>query len=422
MAYDTPATIAILGAGPIGLETALYARFLGYEVRLFERGRIADSVRRWGHATLFTPFRMNRSPLALSALHAQDANWRPPDDDALLTGSEYAELFLQPLAACDLLVDSLLVDTEVLSIGRAESLKGDQVGDAARRDHPFRILTKHPSQGEVIHTADIVIDCTGTYGNHNWLGQGGIPAIGERSAEASVEYGLPDVLQAQRERYAGHSVLVVGSGHSAATTVVALAQLAGEAMGTHVEWITRRPAQADREGPVRRFVDDPLTARDRLAHRANQLASHEHDGPVHHRAGTWIERIEWGGDQRRHRVHLTGRHDDVLEVDRVIAQVGYRPNRGLYSELQFHECPATDAPFQASAALLRNPSVDDRQQTYGGPATLLNPEPDFYVLGAKSHGRDSNFLISTGLEQVRDLFTIIGDRANLDLYANALSE
>ncbi|MEC9117285.1 MAG: FAD-dependent oxidoreductase, partial [Planctomycetota bacterium] len=32
MAIDTPATIAILGAGPIGLEAALYARFLGYEV------------------------------------------------------------------------------------------------------------------------------------------------------------------------------------------------------------------------------------------------------------------------------------------------------------------------------------------------------------------------------------------------------
>ena len=38
MAVDTPAKIAILGAGPIGLEAALYDRYLGYEVDVFERG------------------------------------------------------------------------------------------------------------------------------------------------------------------------------------------------------------------------------------------------------------------------------------------------------------------------------------------------------------------------------------------------
>ena len=53
-----------------------------------------------------------------------------------------------------------------------------------------------------------------------------------------------------------------------------------------------------------------------------------------------------------------------------------------------------------------------------GPQSLLNPEPDFYVLGAKSYGRNSRFLISLGLTQIRDLFTLLADRAELDLYAN----
>ncbi len=50
-------------------------------------------------------------------------------------------------------------------------------------------------------------------------------------------------------------------------------------------------------------------------------------------------------------------------------------------------------------------------------AALLNPEPDFYILGAKSFGRDSRFMISNGLLQIRALFSILGDRADLDLYA-----
>ena len=34
--------IAILGAGPIGLEAALYARTLGHTVMVFEQGQVAD--------------------------------------------------------------------------------------------------------------------------------------------------------------------------------------------------------------------------------------------------------------------------------------------------------------------------------------------------------------------------------------------
>ena len=46
MMVDTPATIAVLGAGPIGLEAALYGRFLGYAVNVYERGRVGDNLRR----------------------------------------------------------------------------------------------------------------------------------------------------------------------------------------------------------------------------------------------------------------------------------------------------------------------------------------------------------------------------------------
>ena len=38
---DTP-RIAVLGAGPIGLEAALYARGLNLPVTVFERSRIGD--------------------------------------------------------------------------------------------------------------------------------------------------------------------------------------------------------------------------------------------------------------------------------------------------------------------------------------------------------------------------------------------
>ena len=70
MAVESPARIAILGAGPIGLEAALYARFLGYEVDVYERGRVAEHLRRWGHVRLFAPFSAISSPLGIAAIAA----------------------------------------------------------------------------------------------------------------------------------------------------------------------------------------------------------------------------------------------------------------------------------------------------------------------------------------------------------------
>jgi hypothetical protein len=43
-----------------------------------------------------------------------------------------------------------------------------------------------------------------------------------------------------------------------------------------------------------------------------------------------------------------------------------------------------------------------------GPDTLVNPEPGFFILGAKSYGRNSQFLLRTGWQQVDDAFGLIG--------------
>lgn len=48
-----------------------------------------------------------------------------------------------------------------------------------------------------------------------------------------------DVLGADRDHYAGRHTLVVGAGHSAATTLLALAELAESAPGTRVSWAIR---------------------------------------------------------------------------------------------------------------------------------------------------------------------------------------
>lgn len=434
MAVDTPARIAVLGAGPIGLEAALYARYLGYDVDIYERGRAAENLLGWGHVRLFTPWRMNVTPLGLAALSAQDESWQPAADEAILTGRELAEAYFIPLANSDLLIDGLQLGVEVLAVGREGLLKQDQVEDELRIDAPFRILLREASGLERLATADVVIDTTGTYGNHHWAGEGGIPALGEQAAAERIEYGLPDVLGADRDKYAGRRVLLVGAGYSAATNAIALAELAASAPGTQTTWITRRPlARRSSGGPIAIIAGDRLPERDRLARAANALAAGG-GGPLVHWPATAIERVELlaGGPlagsptalgregempATGFTMTLSGQHGGAIEVDRIIANVGYRPDNRLYAELQVHECYASGGPMKLAAALMRTPSADCLNQTAQGPETLLNPEPDFYILGSKSYGRNSQFLLSVGHEQIRELFSIIGDRADLNLYA-----
>lgn len=418
MPDDSSLRIAVLGAGPIGLEVTLYARYLGYGVELFERsGAIAANIADWGHVRLFSPFGMNATTLGVAAIAAQDGQWDCPGVEELLTGQQFWERYLRPLSESDLIVDCLRLGTEVVSVGRRGWLKGEGVGDATRSEAGFRLLCRNAGGVEQIHAADIVIDCTGTYGNHNWLGQDGIPAVGEDATASQISYTLPDVLDRDREVYSGKHALVVGAGYSAATTVALLAQLAEEQGGTRVTWITRGQGE---EGPIRRIPNDRLLERDALAEAANRLAA-EPGGPVLHLAGRSIVAIAYRSGTDNFEVAFAGEEAEPRAFDRVVANVGYRPEDRIYAELQVHACYASGGPMKLAANLLSQANsaaaVDCLDQGSCGPESLMNPEPNFYILGSKSYGRGSQFLMSVGFEQIRDLFTLIGQREDLDLYA-----
>lgn len=408
---DTP-RIAVLGAGPIGVEAALYARTLNLPVTLYERSRVGDYVQRWGHVRLFSPFGMNTTSLGRATIQTENPRHEFPADTACITGREHLTAYLTPLAKTRRVAECLKADTQVLHIGRRGFLKEDAVGDARRGQASFRLLVREGKNKERIDEADMVLDCTGTYGQHRWLGDGGIPAVGEPAAEAQIVYGLEDILGERRSAYAGKSVLVVGSGYSAATSVSLLASLAEQSLDTWTVWLTRGSGTQ----PIRRIVGDPLKERDRLAVRANTLATRG-EGNVEFHNQTIVDSVEWLGPDKGFRVgtRLAGKGRS-WDVDRLIANVGYTPDTQLYRELQVHECYATLGPMNLAAALLKHGGGDCLSIPARGAATLRNPEPGFFILGAKSYGRNSNFLLKAGFEQLREVFALIMGKTDLDLY------
>ena len=76
---------------------------------------------------------------------------------------------------------------------------------------------------------------------------------------------------------------------------------------------------------------------------------------------------------------------------------------------------AAESSGDASAA------GDCLKQAAPGPELLTTPEPNFYVLGAKSYGRSSAFLLMLGHKQVQAVVGLLTDALmpSADLAADA---
>ena len=377
-----PPRTAVLGGGPLGLEAALYAAQLGHSVWLFEReAEIAPDVRAWAHVSMFTPWSANRSPLGERLLREAArkeklALRKFPPGRLYPTGGEFTALYLEPMAR--LLGESVLCETRVVALGRSYLFPEEHSDDPQKRTaRRFRLLTRSPRE-ERIYTSDYVIDATGTTHTPRWLGAGGLPALGEMGGFRQIFHQVPDVKGSDRIHFLGKRTLLIGDGTSAATTLLALLEVASmEPHGT-VVWATKSRA----EMPLPLVENDPLPRRDTLMKRANLLVKNGHPR-LQYSPITQVEAVQHSLASDKFQVTLQVNHETHrLTVDSVVANVGYRPNAATYER-------------------------------------VLHPEePGIYYVGAKAAGT-GDFLLAEGRTQIRDAFRLISGQPDLDLYAEA---
>ena len=442
--------VAIIGGGPIGMEAALYGSAAGCDVVLFERGRVADNVRSWGYVRVFTEWKRNRSPLAVRLL-AERGITLPPEESTS-TGDELAA-YVARLAELPQLRGRVCPQSEVLAISRERTLRSDFIGDARRAERPFRLLVRGPGGERIVH-ADAVIDASGVYSTPNPVGNGGMFCPGERELQSRIDYAIPDVEGRDRARFENKTTLVVGSGHSAASTLRAVGDLLDSAPQTRLVWAVRRDVP-EHGNPYTLIPDDPSPTRNALHTRANELAR---DARVDFHPRTVVDSIAPKGKKLRVTLLASspeGPESTQVLVDNIAAHTGFRPDNSLYSELAIPIHEATGAPLRLGQALVEanhrqgvglstgyaerpgskseveaadEPRADEPQPKVvdkwrfspNDPALLESGEPGFFVLGIKSYGRDAGFLMQNGFRQVRDAYRLLLDDASLDLYQGAL--
>jgi thioredoxin reductase len=384
--------VVVIGCGPVGLAAAAQLTERGLNYLVLEAGQHpAAAVRQWGHVRLFSPWRFNIDAAAARLL--ADAGWVRPDDDKLPTGAELVDDYLQPLTGLPQIRPHVRYGARVVAITR---LGLDRVRTVGRDATPFLVRL---ADGQDILAA-AVIDASGTWGTPNVLGASGIPAHGETEAAAYVEPALPDVLGRDRQRFAGRRSLVVGAGHSAANTLLALAELAEQEPGTTVTWAIRAA------GPARAYggaAADALPARGALGSR---LRAHVDNGIITLLTGFRVHSLTTGPDGVQ-----VGDGARTVTVDRIVSATGFRPDHSIAAELRLDLDPILGSTRRLA------PVIDPNQHSCGtvpphGVDELTHPEPGFYAVGVKSYGRAPTFLLATGYEQARSVVAALaGDWA-----------
>lgn len=397
--------LAIIGAGPVGLAAAAHALERGLRPLVLEQGPdIAHAVRQWAHVPMFSPWAFNIDAAAGRLLAA--AGWERPDPGQYPTGSDLVSRYLAPLAERTPLRDAIRLDARVLSVSRAGF---DKVRTEGRAAAPFELRYRNGA-GETSVTADAVIDASGTWFSPNPAGSGGVPAMGESEAARHVSYGMPDVLGAAQGRYAGRRVAVLGGGHSAIGSLVALADLQARAPATEIVWLYRGLALSKAFGGG---SADQLAARGELGTTVAALVT---KGRIKVETGFRLTRME----PTSQGLSLTEAGPRAVVVDELIVATGFRPDLALLRELRVELDPALECPPALA------PLIDPNIHSCGtvrphGAAELAHPEPGYYTAGMKSYGRAPTFLLATGHEQVRSIVAeLAGDfeaarRVELDL-------
>jgi hypothetical protein len=245
-----------------------------------------------------------------------------------------------------------------------------------------------------------VIDASGTWSSPNPVGAMGLPALGEERLRSRIEYGIPDILGADRDRYANRATMVIGAGHSAANSILALVELAADYPHTEIAWVTRGSNLARVFGGG---AGDALPARGALGAALRELVDNRRITMVDEFRITSMHdqngNIEVRGVRAGQRVAMSG-------FDEIIAATGNRPDLTVTRELRL----SIDPSLESATALA--PLIDPNHHSCGtvrphGARELSHPEPGFFTIGSKSYGRAPTFLLATGYEQARSVAALI---------------
>ena len=395
-------TVAIIGAGPVGLAAGAHALERGLTPIIFEQGdEVGFAIRQWQHVKMFSPWEFNVDAASEKLLN--DAGWEKPEGDELPTGGELVKRYVEPLGTKTILKDHIKLSAKVTAISKVGF---DKLKTEGRDEAQFEIRYTQDDKQQVA-LVDAVIDISGTWSTPNPAGTNGLPALGEPEASQHISYVMPDVLGNKSEQFTNKRVAVLGGGHSAIGTILDLITLKENAPDTAITWLVRGENTTQSFGGGE---DDQIEARGALGTKFKHLVE---SGKISIESGFHLTHVAQDKDGLKiysGAISEATEDDRYVVADELVVATGFRPDYSFASELRLELDAATECPP------ILAPLIDPNVHSCGtvrphGARELAQPEAGFYIAGMKSYGRAPTFLMITGYEQVRSIIAdIVGDK------------
>ena len=380
---DTPATIAIIGGGPAAIEAALYGRFLGYTVSIFERGKVGSNLKAWSDFCIAEKWSDVTSTLGLAALEAQHGPQGLPTGDGAITYGQYLEEYLIPVAKTDLIYNSLQINSSVLSVSRTCCHPMSELSTQDRSEYEYRVLVDSRKRGQYSQVFDLVIDCSGKSSKLGMSSGGGL-AANEASLSASMLHGV--IEEAERESLAGKDVLLFGDGADAMINAFRFAKQTESRGDGVLYWLTPKWSQKIQRqaGPMQRLPKDILQFYE-------SAKNDEVDGVVLFETYGVESLVQLG-------------HAEGTAPEAKVPAYKARFQQGAEETLEIEVSAVincADQIFSSGHYVGLDVRIDE--------ASPLTSEPHIYCLAGASIGEQQ-------LSKVRAAFAFIGGRKDLDLY------
>ena len=383
--------VAIIGGGPIGMAAAAHLKKSNQPFILFETGKqIGANILKWGHVRMFSPWEYNIDKVAENLLIK--AQIPIPNKKYVPFGKEIVNAYLEPLSNLRGIKENIHLNSKVIAIGRNGL---DKMKDGEREELPFSIQVIENDKF-AIYEAKAVIDASGTWQNPNPVGSGGVFALGEIENKDKIHYGMPDLNETDLNKFANKATLVVGGGHSAIGSILALNNLKEKFPYTRIHWILRKKQVSDVYGGQEA---DKFRARGSLGIQIEKLVN---SGAIEIHTPVYIYEIQENNNQLIVKGLKNKDSFSLNSIDTIISTTGSRPDFSFLREIRFD----SDAALESvpNLANLIDPNIHSCGTVRPhGEAELRHKEKDFYIVGMKSYGRAPTFLMTTGYEQVRSI-------------------
>lgn len=415
---DPPAGIAVIGGGATGIEAALYARFLGYEVSVFERFRVGNSLQRWGDLPLHATWRQVASTLGLAALEAQ-GTLTITDLDQVPSCAEFLEQYLLPVAKTDLLYHNIHIQSEVQSLSRLGLFADASVPAADKAELEFRLLIQSKQRGPYSQIVDLVLDCSGLAGRRGMAPGGGYAAgemqmLQRNPQEAESRWSSGKLKSKELNALEGQHAVLYGSGLEACQIAWNWRQVHGTSADSKLTWLF----------PRRRGIPAAQTLPWQLLRELGLPADFDLEAPstpisdsLAQQFGTWdsqLRQLREGQDRSLVMMEVWG-----LESIRSLETGSWQ----IEVQSQLAETLALECDHIINTA----PRCSD--WSFASPIAVnaasvegFTSEPHYYVLGSKTQSlfpsapASIGEQIQNGREQIRLALAAIGGRSELNLY------